>query len=62
MTEAKCMEPECGYEADAECEDCGREFCADHLSWGLCDTCADGFLGLVAPVRALPRSTSYRGA
>jgi hypothetical protein len=56
----KCMEHRCRSEADAECEGCGEEFCFDHLTEGLCDICVDSYLGLEAPVRTLPRPTTYR--
>jgi hypothetical protein len=61
MTEALCMEPGCNEPADGECEGgCSGVFCYDHLTEGLCDLCADSYLGLDVPVRPLPRPTMYR--
>ncbi len=56
-----CQEPGCTEPADLECEDCGSEYCLEHLSAvGLCDSCTDAWLGVDPEPLRLPRPTTYR--
>lgn len=55
----KCAEHGCKNEGYARCDECQEYYCAEHLTWGMCDLCHDAALGSEPEYR--PRSGMLMG-